>query len=306
LTPRAAKAAKAVEVEVEGRRLKLSNLDKVFYPAVGFTKGQVIDFYRRIAPALLPHLRDRPLTLKRYPDGVEGQFFYEKQCPSHRPDWIQTVAVENRRKIDYCLANDLSTLIWLANLADLELHTSLSRAGDIQRPTMMVFDLDPGAPAAILECAQVGITLRQVFGELGLECYPKTSGSKGLQIYVPLNTPVTYDHTKPFAQAIARLLEKQLPELVVSSMKKSIRGGKVFVDWSQNDEHKTTICVYSLRARERPTVSTPVRWDEVEAALENGDAEQLVFEADAVLERVEEHGDLFEAVLSRKQLLPDL
>jgi bifunctional non-homologous end joining protein LigD len=303
LTP---KAAKAVEVEVEGRRLKLSNLDKVFYPGVGFTKGQVIDYYRRIAPALLPHLRDRPLTLKRYPDGVEGQFFYEKQCPSYRPDWIQTVAVENRRTIDYCLANDLSTLIWLANLADLELHTSLARANDVQRPTMMVFDLDPGEPAAILECAQVATALRQVFSKLGLECYPKTSGSKGLQVYVPLNTPVTYDDTKPFAQAIARLLEKQLPELVVSSMKKSIRGGRVFVDWSQNDEHKTTICVYSLRARERPTVSTPVRWDEVEEALEKANAEQLVFEADAVLERVEQHGDLFEAVLSRKQSLPDL
>jgi bifunctional non-homologous end joining protein LigD len=303
LTP---KAAKAVEVEVEGRRLKLSNLDKVFYPAVGFTKGQVVDYYRRIAPVLLPHLRDRPLTMKRYPDGVEGQFFYEKQCPSYRPDWIQTVAVQNRRTIDYCLANDLSTLIWLANLADLELHTSLSRANDVQRPTMMVFDLDPGEPAAILECAQVGIALRELFSRLKLDCFPKTSGSKGLQVYVPLNTPVSYDDTKPFAHAIAKLLEKQLPELVVSSMKKSIRGGKVLVDWSQNDEHKTTICVYSLRARERPTVSTPVGWDEVEHALEMGDADRLVFEADAVLERVEQHGDLFEPVLSQEQSLPSL
>jgi bifunctional non-homologous end joining protein LigD len=300
------KAARAVEVEVEGRRLKLSNLDKVFYPAVGFTKGQVIDYYRRIAPALLPHLRDRPLTMKRYPDGVEGQFFYEKQCPSYRPDWIQTVAVQNRRQIDYCLANDLSTLIWLANLADLELHTSLSRANDIQRPTMIVFDLDPGEPAAILECAQVGIALRDLFGKIGLDCYPKTSGSKGLQVYAPLNTPVTYEDTKPFAHAIAMLLEKQLPELVVSSMKKSIRGGKVFVDWSQNDEHKTTICVYSLRARERPTVSTPVRWDEVEEALERDKSDQLVFDADAVLERVAEHGDLFEPALTQKQSLPSL
>jgi bifunctional non-homologous end joining protein LigD len=299
-------AAKAVEVEVGGRRLKLSNLDKVFYPAVGFTKGQVIDYYRRIAPVLLPHLRDRPLTLKRYPDGVEGQFFYEKQCPSYRPDWIETVAVRNKREIDYCLANDLSTLIWLANLADLELHTSLSRADDILRPTMMVFDLDPGQPAAIIECARVGIALRDLFRNLKLDCYAKTSGSKGLQVYVPLNTPVTYEDTKPFAHAIAMLLEKQLPELVVSSMKKSIRGGKVFVDWSQNDDHKTTICVYSLRARERPTVSTPVRWEEVEQALESGDAEQLVFDADAVLERVDEHGDLFEPVLTRKQSLPAL
>jgi bifunctional non-homologous end joining protein LigD len=299
-------AAKAVEVEVEGRRLKLSNLDKVFYPAVGFTKGEVIDYYRRIAPALLPHLRDRPLTLKRYPDGVEGQFFYEKQCPSHRPDWIQTVTVQNRREIQYCLANDLSTLIWLANLADLELHTSLSCSKDIQRPTMMVFDLDPGEPAAILECAQVGLALRDLFRNLGLDCYPKTSGSKGLQVYVPINTPVTYDDTKPFAHAIAMLLEKQLPDLVVSSMKKSIRGGKVLVDWSQNDDHKTTICVYSLRARERPTVSTPVRWEEVEEALEAKDSALLVFEAETVLERAEADGDLFAPVLEQQQSLPSL
>ncbi len=300
------KAAKAVEVEVDRRRLKLSNLDKVFYPAVGFTKGQVIDYYRRVAPALLPHLRDRPLTLKRYPDGVEGQFFYEKQCPSYRPDWIQTVTVRNKREIHYCLANDLATLIWLANLADLELHTSLSRAKDIMRPTMLVFDLDPGEPATIVECTRVGIALRDLFKGLGLDCYAKTSGSKGLQVYVPLNTPVTYDETKPFAHAIAMLLEKQIPDLVVSSMKKSIRGGKVFVDWSQNDDHKTTVCVYSLRARERPTVSMPVGWDEVEEALETGRAEPLVFEADAVVNRVEQHGDLFAPVLDQKQKLPKL
>jgi bifunctional non-homologous end joining protein LigD len=297
------KAAQAVEVEVEGRRLKLSNLEKVFYPAVGFTKGEVIDYYRRIAPALLPHLRDRPLTLKRYPDGVEGQFFYEKQCPSYRPDWIETVSVKNRRKIDYCLANDLSTLIWLANLADLELHTSLSRAGDVMRPTMMVFDLDPGEPATIIECTRVGLALRELFMGLGVDCYPKTSGSKGLQIYVPLNGKVTYEDTKPFAHAIAKLLEKQLPKLVVSSMKKSIRGGKVLVDWSQNDDHKTTVCVYSLRAREKPTVSTPLRWEEVEKARK---PEQLQFDADKVLKRVEKHGDLFAPVLKQRQKLPKL
>jgi bifunctional non-homologous end joining protein LigD len=299
-------ASKAVEVEVEGRRLKLSNLDKVFYPQVGFTKGQVIDFYRRIAPALLPHLRDRPLTLKRYPDGVDGQFFYEKQCPSYRPDWIKTVTVQNKREIHYCLANDLSTLIWLTNLADLELHTSLSRAKDVMRPTMMVFDLDPGPPAAILECAQIGIELRDLFADLGLDCYPKTSGSKGLQIYVPLNTPVTYETTKPFAHAIAMHLEQKLPKLVVSSQKKSIRKGKILVDWSQNDDHKTTICVYSLRARERPTVSTPVTWDEVESAAKKKKAEALVFDSNAVLKRFEKRGDLFEPVLKQKQKLPKL
>jgi bifunctional non-homologous end joining protein LigD len=297
------KTAQAVEVEVEGKRLKLSNLDKVFYPSVGFTKGQVIDYYRRIAPALLPHLHDRPLTLKRYPDGVEGQFFYEKQCPSYAPDWIDTVTVKNRRTIDYCLANDLSTLIWLANLADLELHTMLSLAADVLRPTMMVFDLDPGEPATIIECCEVGLALRDLFRGLGVDCYPKTSGSKGLQIYVPLNAKVTYDDTKPFAHAIAMLLEKQHPKLVVSSMKKSVRGGKVLVDWSQNDDHKTTACVYSLRARERPTVSTPVRWDELEKAKR---PEDLRFEADEVLKRVSKHGDLFEPVLEQRQKLPRL
>jgi bifunctional non-homologous end joining protein LigD len=306
LTPPATAKRKAVEVEVDGRRLKLSNLDKVFYPKTGFTKGAVIDYYRRVAPALLPHLRNRPLTMKRYPDGVDGQFFYEKQAPSHTPDWVKTVAVQNRKKINYILANDLPTLVWLANLADLELHTMLSLAKDVMRPTMLVFDLDPGEPATIVECSQVGIALRDLFEQLGLEAYPKTSGSKGLQIYVPLNTPVTYEDTKPFAHAIAKLLEKQMPDLVVSSQKKSIRAGKVLVDWSQNDDHKTTACVYSLRAREHPTCSTPVRWEEVEEALETGSATPLVFEAPEVLERVEEHGDLFEPVLKQKQKLPKL
>ena len=299
----------AVEVEVDGRRLKLSNLDKVFYPAVGFTKGQVIDYYTRVAPALLPHLRDRPLTLKRYPDGVEGQFFYEKQCPSYRPDWIDTVAVysrRNKREINFCLANDLPTLVWLVNLADLELHTSLSKAKDVLRPTMMVFDLDPGPPAAVLECAEVALELREMLGGVGLESFPKTSGSKGIQVYVPLNRKVTYDDTKPFARAVARLLEKERPGQVVSSMKKEVRRGKVFVDWSQNDDHKTTTCVYSLRARERPTASTPLRWEEVEDAFGAGDADRLVFEAGDVIERVSEHGDLFAPVLELRQQLPKL
>ena len=306
MTPPATAKRKAVEVEVDGRRLKLSNLDKVFYPKTGFTKGAMIDYYRRVSPALLPHLRNRPLTMKRYPDGVEGQFFYEKQAPSHTPEWVERVAVQNRKKINYILANDLPTLVWLANLADLELHTMLSLAKDVMRPTMLVFDLDPGEPATIVECSQVGIALRDLFEQLGLEAYPKTSGSKGLQIYVPLNTPVTYEDTKPFAHAIAKLLEKQMPDLVVSSQKKSIRAGKVLVDWSQNDDHKTTVCVYSLRAREHPTCSTPVRWEEVEEALETGSVAPLVFEAPDVLERVEEHGDLFEPVLKQKQKLPRL
>jgi bifunctional non-homologous end joining protein LigD len=300
---------KAVEVEVDGRRLKLSNLDKIFYPAAGFTKGEVIDYYTRVSPALLPHLRDRPLTLKRYPDGVEGKFFYEKQCPAYRPDWIQTVAVysrRNKREINFCLANDLPTLVWLANLADLELHTSLSRAEDVLRPTMMVFDLDPGPPAAVLQCAEVALELRRMLGAVGLESYPKTSGSKGLQIYVPLNGEVTYDDTKPFARAVARLLEKERPKLVVSTMKKEVRGGKVFVDWSQNDDHKTTVCVYSLRARERPTASTPLHWEEVEEAFGAGKPDRLVFEAHEVIERVSEQGDVFAPVLELHQELPQL
>jgi bifunctional non-homologous end joining protein LigD len=298
----------SLEIEVEGRRLKLSNLDKVLYPAVGFTKGAVIDYYTRIAPAVLPHLRGRPLTLKRYPDGVEGEYFYEKQCPSHRPDWVNTAPVKaNGKTINFCLADDLPTLVWTSNLADLELHTSLSLAKDVDRPTMLVFDLDPGAPAAILECVQVGLMLRDMLEELGLESFPKTSGSKGFQVYVPLNTPrVTYEQTKPFSHAIAQLLEQQHPKLIVSRQKKELRKGKILVDWSQNDDFKTTVCVYSLRAKERPTVSTPVEWDEAESALKKKAADRLVFDHEAVLNRVEEKGDLFAPVLKLKQKLPKL
>jgi bifunctional non-homologous end joining protein LigD len=303
-------ASKSVEVEVEGRSLKLSNLDKVLYPEAGFTKGQVIDYYTRVAPVLLEHLRDRPLTMKRYPDGVEGKFFYEKQSPSHRPSWVKVAPIysgHRGRTIEYTLANDLPTLVWLANLADLELHTSLSLAKKVDRPTMLAFDLDPGPPATIVECSRVALLLRELFDALELESFPKTSGSKGMQIYVPLNVPrVTYGDTKPFARTVAGLLEKRHPELVVSDMKKELRGGKVLIDWSQNDEHKTTICVYSLRARARPTVSTPITWEEVERAAETGDPDLLVFEAEQVLERVEEHGDLFAPVLELKQKLPKL
>jgi len=296
-----------VEVEVEGRRLSLSNLDKVLYPAVGFTKGQVIDYYTRIAPVLLPHLHNRPLTLKRYPNGVEEKYFYEKQAPSHRPDWVKTVPVPARgRTIDFVLCNDLPTLVWLANLADLELHTSLSLAKDIQQPSTLAFDLDPGPPATIVECAEVALLLREMFDNWKLESFAKSSGSKGMQMYVPLNTKVSYDETKPFAKALADLLAREHPDLVVSSQKKELRGGKVLVDWSQNDEHKTTVNVYSLRAREHPTVSTPLTWDEVEALADSGDPQSAVFQSDDVLERVDEHGDLFEPVAKLKQKLPKL
>src|SRR6202023_2220831 len=295
------------ELVVEDRTIQVSNLDKVLYPKVGFTKGQVIDYYIRVAPVLLPHLKDRPLTMKRYPDGVEGEFFYEKNCPSHRPNWVKTAKVwseGNNRMMNYCLAQDLPTLVWAANLADLELHTSLARKRDVARPTMMVFDLDPGAPADIVQCCQVGLWLRELLSKMKLKSFAKTSGSKGVQVYVPLNTPVTFDQTKDLSRALAQLLENAHGNLVTSNMSKSVRKGKVFVDWSQNDEHKTTICVYSLRAKEEPTVSTPVTWDEVANCLKRKKADLLKFRSDKTLERVKKTGDLFAPVEKIKQKLP--
>ncbi|MGA7138608.1 MAG: non-homologous end-joining DNA ligase [Terriglobales bacterium] len=296
-------------VEVQGRKLSLTNLDKVLYPAAAFTKGQVVDFYARIAPVLVPHLAGRALTMKRYPEGVDHEYFFEKNAPKFRPDWVKTAPIwseSNHRTINFLLANDLPTLVWIANLASIELHPSLSLAEDIATPTMIVFDLDPGPPANIVQCAQVGLWVREIFDHFGLQSFPKTSGSKGMQIYVPLNMPTSYEQTKSFAHALARLLEQEHPDLVVSDMKKAVRTNKVLVDWSQNDAHKTTISVYSLRAREHPTVSTPVTWDEVEQALKKKDAERLVFEAKDVLARVEKLGDLFEPVQKLKQKLPQL
>jgi bifunctional non-homologous end joining protein LigD len=299
-------STKRLEVEIDSRVLSLSNLDKVMYPEAGFTKGHVVDYYTRIAPAVLPHLRDRPLTLKRYPDGVEGQFFYEKNCPRHRPEWVSTAPVRlSSKTIEFCVAADLPTLVWLAQIGDLELHTSLARIDDTTRPAILAFDLDPGPPATVVECAQVALELREVFDHLGMQAFPKTSGSKGMQVYIPLNVEgVSYADTKGFSRAIAQLLERRHPELVVSDMKKSLRGGKVLVDWSQNDEHKTTVSVYSLRARAQPTVSTPLRWEEVEHTAGSGDADELTFTSDGVLERVAEHGDLFAAVQELEQPLP--
>ncbi|HET6936099.1 MAG TPA: non-homologous end-joining DNA ligase [Candidatus Angelobacter sp.] len=297
------------KIEVEGREITLSNLSKVLYPKAGFTKGQVVDYYVRVAPVLLPHLSGRPLTLKRYPNGVEGMHFYEKNCPSFRPPWMSTARIwseGNNRYMDYCVVENLPTLVWLANLADLELHTSLSRAPEMQRPTVIAFDLDPGAPANIVQCCQVGLWIREIFDHFGLEAFAKTSGSKGLQIYVPLNTPVTYEQTKPFAKAVARLLEDRHPDKVVSDMKKALRINKVFVDWSQNDDYKTTVCVYSLRAKEQPTVSTPVTWKEVDTCLKKNDPDLLVFTSDQALKRVDQMGDIFEPVLKLRQKLPGL
>jgi bifunctional non-homologous end joining protein LigD len=296
-------------IEVAGRQLTLTNLDKVLYPATGFTKGQVVDYIVRIAPVLTPHLKDRPLTMKRYPNGVNEEYFFEKNAPKHRPDWVRTTPVwseGNNRTMHYLMANDLPTLVWIANLASIELHPSLSLGADIETPTMIVFDLDPGPPANIVQCCQVGLWVREIFDHFGLQSFAKTSGSKGMQIYVPLNTKTSYDETKSFANAIARLLEHEHPDLVVSDMKKAVRTNKIFVDWSQNDQHKTTISVYSLRAREHPTVSTPIKWEEVEQALKRKDANLLVFESKDVLARVEKMGDLFAAVQTLKQKLPKL
>ena len=290
-------------VEIEGHELKLSNLDKVLYPEAHFTKAEVLDYYARIAPVLLPHLGDRFLTLKRYPDGVDTEPFYEKNCPSFRPDWMSTNDMDDVR---FCRVDSTAALMWVANLAALELHTSMARNVDADTPTMVVFDLDPGPPAGLLECLDVGLWIRQVLGDLGLECVVKTSGSKGLQLYLPLNTPATHEEASTFSRTIAQLLEQSDPSKVVSVQRKELRKGKVLVDWSQNVRFKTTVCVYSLRARERPTVSTPLSWDEVEAAVADGDASTLVFEAGDVLERVERLGDLFAPALTLHQELPRL
>lgn len=298
--------SKKSQLVINGSPIEVSNLDKVFYPKTGFTKGQVIDYYVRVSPHLLPHLKDRPITLKRYPDGVEGFFFYEKECPSHRPKWIKTADVPRTKggEIHYCVMNDLPALVWAANLADLELHTFLHHAPIITRPDWLAFDLDPGPPADIILCCKVGIWLRDMFDKIGLKSFAKTSGSKGLQVFVPLNTAVTYEKTGAFAHAVAELLEKRNPDTVVSKMQKILRGGKVLVDWSQNHDHKTTVTVYSLRAKEHPTVSTPVNWEEVESALKKKNPKLLTFEAADVLKRVEKQGDLFAPVLKLKQKLP--
>ncbi len=297
------------QVEVEGKTLKLSNLDRVLYPETGFTKGDLMDFYEAISPVLIPHLDGRPLTMRRYPEGVEHPGFWEKRCPAHRPDWVRTASIwssSNDEEMDYCVVGDAATLVWAANLADIELHTSLATATERGRPTSVVFDLDPGEPADVIDCAEIAVLIREMFAEFGLECLIKTSGSKGLQLYVPLNTEVSYDETRPFAHQVAKSFEALMPDRVVSKMKRSLRPGKVLIDWSQNDEHKTTVCVYSLRAKERPTVSTPLEWEEVEAALEAEDREALVFDHAAVLERVAAKGDLFAPLLSEEQELPDL
>jgi bifunctional non-homologous end joining protein LigD len=290
--------ANAVVAEVGGREVKLSNLDKVLYPEAGFAKRDVIDYYARIAPAVLPHLEGRALTLKRYPNGVDAAHFYEKNAPSHRPEWVRTARVGS---IDYVVVDGEPTLVWLANLADLELHTSLALAAEPERPTLVAFDLDPGPPATVVECCRVAELLHGMFRGLGLQSFAKTSGSKGMQVYVPLNGPATFAQTKAFSKAVAELLAREEPGLVVARQTKSARTGKVLVDWGQNDDGKTTVTAYSLRALPRPTVSTPVTWDEVRATRR---PEDLTFEAADVLRRIDEQGDLFAPVVSLVQALP--
>lgn len=295
------------ELRIKGKTVRVSNLDKVFYPKCGFTKGDVIDYYIQISPTLLPYIKNRPLSLKRYPDGVEGEFFYEKQRPAHAPEWIKTtpVARSDGSIIDYCMLNDLPSLVWAANIANLELHPFQHKKSQIEKPTTLVFDLDPGAPADIIDCCQVAIWIRDIFKALKLECFAKTSGSKGMQLAVPLNTPGTsYETTKLLAHTIAEVLAARFPDKVVSDMKKSLRKDRVLIDWSQNDDGKTTVAPYSLRARELPTVSTPVTWDEVAKALKKGKAELLKFQTKDVLKRVERDGDIYEPVLKLKQRLP--
>ena len=295
-----------MQVRVDGRVLRLSNVDKPLYPE-GFTKGEVIDYYTRIAPVMLPHLAGRPATLKRYPNGVEGKFFFEKNAPSHAPDWVRTVrlpspgSTKNRDEIDYVVIDGLPTLVWVANLAALELHTPQWRVGPRggQRGTdQLVFDLDPGAPATIADCCEVALLVRAALDEDGLSAYPKTSGSKGMQLCVPIKESPA-GRTSEYARSLAERLAEERADLVTAQMTKSLRPGKIFVDWSQNNTAKTTICAYSLRARERPTVSTPLSWEEVERGG------SISFTAPEVLDRVERHGDLLAGALEGRRGLPD-
>jgi len=296
-------------LHVGDRELTVSNLTKILYPAVGFTKGDLIDAYADLAEVLLPHLRGRPVTLKRYPDGVEGKFFYEKRSPKHRPDWVATARIwseSHKAEIDYTLLEDLPSLVWSANLANIELHTSLARVADLDRPDSMVFDLDPGAPADIVDCARVALRLRAFFTQLGLDSYAKTSGSKGIHLHVPLNGTATFAESRPFAKAVAETFAARFPDEVVSLQAKAEREGRVLIDWSQNDAHKTTACVYSIRAKERPTASTPLEWEEVEAAADSGDARALAFTVEDLRARIAAKGDLYAPLLTQKQELPAL
>jgi bifunctional non-homologous end joining protein LigD len=294
--------------EIEGKRLSLSNLEKDLYPAYGFTKAHVLDYYRRISPFILPHLKDRALTLKRYPEGTDKEYFYEKRCPSHRPSWVKTAEIlqDDGERMTYCVINDLQSLIWVENLASLELHVPLARAHSPGTADAVVFDLDPGDQADILICARVAMILRGLLAELGLSSYVKTSGQKGLHVFVPLNNETTFDDTKRFSKSVAEVMQANYPDLVTAKMAKELRKRKVFINWSQNDAKKTMVCVYSLRAREKPVASFPVAWKELERIQSQDDPGRLhILYSDAV-KRVEKEGDLFAEVLTKKQKLPSL
>jgi bifunctional non-homologous end joining protein LigD len=300
------RSSTATHVEVDGRRLRLTNLEKVLYPVTGFTKGQVVDYYTRVAPAMLPHLDDRPVTMVRLPDGVDGERFFEKRCPSHRPEWLATVPLDADSDIRACSIDDLAGLVWTANLAALELHTPQAQATNPRCPTAMVFDLDPGAPANIVDCARVALDVRELLGQLGLHVVAKTSGSKGIHLSVGLRPVASADTTKAFALAVGRILESRDPKRVTVNMARDQRPGRVFVDWSQNDRHKTTVCAYSLRGTAHPGVSTPVAWDELESVVDDDDADALQFEPADVLARVAADGDFYAGSLAADQELPEL
>lgn len=296
----------ATQVRVGRPPVEFTNLDQVLYPRTGFTKRDVVQYYLEVAPVLLPHLRSRALTMKRSPEGVEGHFLYEKNCPAHRPDWIHTSRVASTRghgQTQHCMVDNVASLAWVAHLGDLELHVSLARTGAWHRPTAMVFDLDPGEGADILDCAQVALWLQERLKFLSLESFSKTSGNKGLQVYVPLNTPADFGRTSAASRTIAQILESAHPDRIVTNMRKELRRGKVLIDWSQNQNHKTTLCVYSLRATPSPAVSTPLEWKEVASAVRRRDAAALRFGPQEVLARIRRHGDLFAQLPSLRQKL---
>lgn len=292
-----------IEVEVGERKLRLTNLEKVLYPDTGFTKAQVIDYFVRIAPVMLAHIGDRGITMRRYPDGVDADSFFNKRCPDWKPEWMQAVRGpgESSGPIDYCQLSEVAALAWSANLAALEIHAPMARSTNIDEPTMVVYDLDPGEGTTITECCQIALILQDLLATVDLQAWAKTSGSKGMQLYVPLNTPHEHEHASSFARATGQLLERDIPDRVTTTMAKAKRPGKIFIDWSQNSRHKTTIAPYSLRARSQPTVSTPISWDEVAAGA---DGEPLVFTAPDVLERIQELGDLFADTITVEQRLP--
>ena len=296
-------------VEIGGRRLSLANLEKNLYPAPGFTKAQILEYYRQMARFILPHLQDRALTFKRYPEGVDQDYFFEKRCPPHHPAWVKTAQVlqDDGESRTVCLVSDLATLMWVENLASLELHVPLARTGSPETPDALVFDLDPGEPANILTCARVALIIRDLLLPLQLTGYVKTSGQKGLHVYVPLNRPeATFEDTKTFTRAVAEIMQKNYPDLVTAKMAKELRQGRVFINWSQNDAKKTMICVYSLRAREKPYVSFPLAWRELEELAGRQDPEKLQIIQGEAVARAEKQGDLFQEVLKKQQKLPHL